>query len=97
MPIADTIGAGVAVMMSLDEQGGRCFRLEAPDARVVEVTVDFGGGVVRTLAMLHQGNLWMLRLPTGLPCVRYRFRVDGRTVSPDAEAGDDWLAVRPAA
>ncbi len=86
-------------MMRLDAEGDGCFSLAAPNARVVEVTVDFGGGVIRTLAMQRRGDLWMLRLPPGLPCVRYRFRVDGRAVSPDAdaEADDDWQAIRPAA
>ena len=86
--------------MRLDAYGGRIFTLEAPRAVVAELTVDFGGGVVLTLAMQRQGDLWTLRLHPGLPCLRYRFRVDGRAVGPDSEhdgADEAWYAVRPAA
>ncbi len=90
-------------MMRLDDHGGRIFTLDAPHASVVEVTIDFGGGVVRTLAMHRRNDRWMLRLHPGLTCLRYRFRIDGRTIpSPDRNAiatdvGDGWRVIRPAA
>jgi len=114
MPLDRTTprGEGMAsmtrLMMRLDPHGGRVFTLEAPHATVAEVTIDFGGGAIRTLAMHRDGDgaRWTLRLHPGLPCVRYRFRVDGRTVLPpeadtgtDAETAEDdgWQAIRPAA
>ncbi len=90
-------------MMRLDATGGRIFSISASSARVVEVTVDFGGGVVRTLGMHRQGDHWTLRLHPGLPCHRYRFRIDGQVVSaehPDrgtCSEDEAWRAIRPAA
>jgi 1,4-alpha-glucan branching enzyme len=88
-------------MMRLDDHGGRIFTLEAPNASVAEVTVDLGGAV-RTLAMHRHGDVWTLRLHPGLPCLRYRFRVDGQAVTPDdgdsaADPTGGWRFVRPAA
>ena len=84
--------------MQLDPQGGRIFTVQAPGVSVVEVTVDFGGGFIRTLGMHRSGDEWSIRLHPGLPCHRFRFRVDGRVVAP--EGGTDvaaWREVRPAA
>ena len=85
-------------MMRLDADGGIEFRLDAPTARVVEITLDFGGGRIRTLAMRRDGRgRWILRLHPGLSCLRYRFRIDGRPVAdPDAmfePAGDGGMRI----
>jgi 1,4-alpha-glucan branching enzyme len=89
-------------MMAADGHGGRVFTLYAPSARVAELTVDFGGGLTRTLAMQRHGETWVLRLPAGLPLLRYRFRVDGRHLHdagalPGDPSKDCWHQVRPAA
>lgn len=89
-------------MMHLDPHGGRVFAFHAPNASVVEVTVDFGGGLVRTLGMHRDGGEWSVRLHPGLPCRRYRFRIDGCVVGPEASSeretsGDPWFEIRPAA
>ena len=89
-------------MMRLDAHGGRIFTLHAPSATLAELTVDFGGGMVRTLAMHREGEVWKLRLHPGLPCLRYRFRVDGRSVLEDRDGSDAdpescWRSARPAA
>lgn len=90
-------------MMQLDPVGGRIFTWRAPGASVVEVTIDFGGGLVRTMGMHRDGDDWSIRLHPGLPCVRYRFRVDGCSVAPDGvdDRADPesatWCEIRPAA
>lgn len=89
-------------MMHLDASGGRIFAFHAPQAEVVELTLDFGGGLVRTLGMHRDGDDWSIRLHPGLPCRRYRFRVDGRVVSPalgtnTRTTGDAWFEIRTAA
>ena len=89
-------------MMHLDADGGRIFTFNAPHAEVVELTLDFGGGRVRTLGMHREGDEWSIRLHAGLPCRRYRFRVDGRVASPLRAASgrtmlDDWFEIGAAA
>lgn len=86
-------------MMQLDPHGGRIFTLRAPGASVVEVTIDFGGGSVRTMGMHRDGEIWSIRLHPGLPCLRYRFRVDGCVIAPDGEdpTTSAWCEIRPAA
>lgn len=90
-------------MMQLDPYGGRIFTLRAPSASVVELTIDFGAGQVRTMGMHRQGDEWSIRLHPGLPCRRFRFRVDGRFVAPgecgigpESDAAG-WQEIRPAA
>ncbi len=89
-------------MMHLDADGGRIFVFHAARAEVVELTLDFGGGLVRTLGMHRNGDEWSIRLHPGLACRRYRFRVDGRVVSPSGTVGfettpDAWFEIRTAA
>lgn len=98
-------------MMRLHADGGVEFRLDAPTAGVVEITLDFGGDRMRTLGMRRdQTGWWTLRLHAGLECLRYRFRVDGRPlaepdIGPDrcgdgvseAPLPDGWSVVRRAA
>ena len=77
--------------MRLEADGGIEFRLDAPTAKVVEITLDFGGGRMRTLGMRpdDRGG-WILRLHAGLACLRYRFRIDGRPLAdPDRSSGAD--------
>lgn len=98
-------------MMRFHADGGVEFRLVAPTARVVELTLDFGGDRIRTLGMRRDGEgCWILRLHAGLELRRYRFRVDGRPFAePDAcrlrgadqapgnPPLDDWSPIRRAA
>ena len=68
-------------MVQVDEHGGADFLLDAPSAEIVEVTIDFGHGGVRTLGMRRRDDgRWHLHLPGAAPGIRYRFRIDGKTV-----------------
>lgn len=103
VPSRRTSVPGARRMMELDRVGGRIFTLRAPGASVVEVTIDFGGGLVRTMGMHRRGDDWSIRLHPGLPCLRYRFRVDGHSVAPEGivdradPATAVWCEIRPAA
>ncbi|MEC8320029.1 MAG: hypothetical protein VX012_01375 [Planctomycetota bacterium] len=69
-------------MVRVDEHGGVDFLLDAPAAGIVEVTIYFGHGGVRTLGMRRRDDgRWHLHLPGAAPGIRYRFRIDGNNVS----------------
>tara|TARA_B100000900_G_scaffold412759_2_gene435195 strand:- start:135 stop:401 length:267 start_codon:yes stop_codon:yes gene_type:complete len=73
-------------MINREEGGASNFRLEAPEDSLVELTVDFGHGRVRTFGMKRGGDgTWNLRIHGISSGTRYRFRIDGRPVSdPDS-------------
>lgn len=73
--------SGDRPMMLQHAEGGVVFLLDAPMAKVVEITIDFGRGLIRTLGMRRNPEgCWQLRIHAGLKCLRYRYRVDGRVV-----------------
>ena len=73
--------SGDRPMMLQHAEGGVVFLLDAPMATVVEITIDFGRGLVRTLGMRRNPEgCWQLRIHAGLECLRYRYRVDGLIV-----------------
>lgn len=88
-------------MMRCDDHGGFEFAVRAPSASVVELTVDFGSDLVRTLGMRRgEDGTWSVRLHGIGPGWRYRFRVDGRSVpEPDspAEQPEGWTMIARAA
>lgn len=88
-------------MMRRDENGMSDFMVEAPEASVVELTIDFGNGFVRTLAMKRTDDrTWTIRVHGVSDGVRYRFRVDGRSIpEPDAfcDGPDGWTRITRAA
>lgn len=81
--------SGDLPMMLQPAEGGVVFQLDAPMAKVVEITIDFGRGLVRTLGMRRNSRgCWQLKIHAGLECIRYRYRVDGRIVpEPEPMAG----------
>jgi len=84
-------------MVGSTPDGDLLFQIDAPQARIAEVVCDFGPVAgVRVLAMKTgtQGNRW-LRLPAGIVCVRYCFRIDGDVIrDPDAPPTSDRQAWR---
>ena len=88
-------------MMRRDDNGVSEFLFHAPGAAVVELTVDFGNGFIRTLGMkrFQDGN-WKVRIHGVSEGVRYRFRIDGRSCpEPDsiAESPGGWTRIARAA
>lgn len=88
-------------MMQRDDNGALEFAVQAPTASVVELTVDFGSDLVRTLGMRRsQDGTWSVRLHGIEGGIRYRFRVDGRSVpEPDSRADqpEGWTRIARAA
>jgi 1,4-alpha-glucan branching enzyme len=88
-------------MIDHEEGGASNFRVEAPEGCLVELTVDFGHGRVRTFGMKRGGDGgWNLRLHGISLGTRYRFRIDGRPVSePDSiqNTTDGWAVISFAA
>lgn len=84
-------------MVGSTPEGDLLFRIDAPQACIAEVVCDFGPVAgVRVLAMKtgSQGIRW-LRLPAGMVCVRYCFRIDGDVIrDPDAPSTSDQQAWR---
>ena len=63
--------SGDRPMMLQHAEGGVVFLLDAPMAKVVEITIDFGRGLIRTLGMRRNPEgCWQLRIHAGLKCLR---------------------------
>ncbi|MBJ07326.1 MAG: hypothetical protein CMO40_09465 [Verrucomicrobiaceae bacterium] len=92
---------GFQQMMRRDENGVSEFLIHAPGAAVVELTIDFTNGFVRTLAMKRfPDGTWRVRIHGVTAGFRYRFRIDGRTCSePDSGTRDSagWTRITRAA
>ena len=89
---------GFRHMVRHHDNGMTDFQVLAPGASVVELTVDFGNGFVRTLGMKRiPDGVWTIRLHGVSNGVRYRYRVDGLdrpepdSPKPDPE-GWTWIA-----
>ena len=88
-------------MMQRDDNGVSNFLIHEPEATVVELTVDFGNGFIRTLGMKRSPDgAWTVSVHGVSEGVRYRFRIDGRSCpEPDAivEGPGGWTRVARAA
>lgn len=88
-------------MMRHDDNGVADFLIHVPGAAVVELTIDFGNGIIRTLGMRRfQDGSWRVRIHGVTENCRYRFRIDGRSCpEPDSHpvGSEGWTPIARAA
>lgn len=91
-PVGSCPSEGLFLMVGSNGTGDLLFRFGGENARIVEVVCDFGPiAGIRILAMnAGLDGSWSLRLPAGVRCRRYRFRIDGKLIhDPDVPRSFD--------